>query len=453
MCIALVGCANLSVQTLFSHYSAALEKTRMLTSRGQYQAALTSFPNTLYSDILTGMERGRLALLAGDAVLSQSILQKVDTQVTEQQRQAIMPLSEGLNQVGSLFSNNNMLTYSPPGYELGFMHLYLMLNYLRKSDLDGALVEARRANYVQKNALQLRAKELKQIKNTIQQNGISDNIGAIISHYPDAGKMLGGVQNGYLFYLSGLLHEIERNLNSAFIDYNRALAVEPNNTYVAESAKRVAIKQGRQSALILLEKKYGPYVQPVHNSATLVILNEQNIVNARHAWRLPLWLYDNHNNLVSYSVSLPYYRSLFNTPQGAILIDDILVKPLQLTDVNAMAQQFLNESLPSMAARQVLRIVAKNAVRKSLAEQNKRGINNLVANIFNVLSDQPDTRSWQTLPQTAGVYSGFYPAGQHVVTADGKIINIILKSDQITLLWLFRHGGNVIYWQSFLSGI
>ncbi|PMN88048.1 COG3014 family protein [Enterovibrio norvegicus] len=451
--LALVGCANLSVQTLFSHYSAALQSTHALAKQGEWNAALASLPDTPDSPILDGMERGRVAMLAGDQVVSEEALQTADAAAVEQQRAAVIQLSEGLNQVGSLLSNDNMLTYSPPDYELGFLHLYLMLDYLQKNDLEGALVEVRRANRVQEEARKLRESELEQTKNSVKQNGISDNVGAILSRYPDAGKMLSSVQNGYLFYLSGLLYEAERNLNGAFIDYNRALAVEPDNAFVAKAAMRVAFKQGRQSELKLLEKQYGKYKKPSRSQAQLVIINEQGVVNARDAWRLPLWLFDSRGNPVSYSVSLPYYRSTSSAPQKALTIDGNAVIPAQLTDVNAMAQQSLNEAMPAIAVRQVLRVVAKNEVRKSLAEQDESGVGNLVASIFNALSDQPDTRSWQTLPQTAGVYSGFYAAGQHAVTADGKTINVTLNPGQTTLLWLSRQGGNVVHWQGNLGGI
>ncbi len=48
--------------------------------------------------------------------------------------------------------------------------------------------------------------------------------------------------NGYLFYLSGLLYEASRDLNSAYVDYRRALAVMPNNKQVIESTMYAAKK-------------------------------------------------------------------------------------------------------------------------------------------------------------------------------------------------------------------
>lgn len=451
--LSLVGCANLSAQALFSHYSAALQQPHELVARGEYQQALEQLPDSPDGEILDGMEKGRLALLAGDLEQSKTALEQADLAATAEQDKAIIQLSKGVDQIGALVTNDNMLTYMPPDYELGFLHLYLMLNYLKENNLQGALVEARRANQVQERAKRLRDSELQNASNTATQNGIEDNVGAVLAKYPPAGKLLGSVQNGYLFYLSALLYEAEGNLNGAFIDYNRALAVEPDNAYIANAAMRVAFRQGRRDELRLLEKKYGQYQRPDRSKGQLVVLNEQGVVNARDFWRLPLWLSDSRGYLEAHTVSLPYYRSYTAAPQKAFSVDGQTVKPAQLANVNGMAQNALSEAMPAMAVRQILRVVAKNEMRKSLTEKDDSGIGNLVVNIFNVLSEQPDTRSWQTLPESAGVYSGFYSSGQHTVNADGQSINVTIESGKTTLVWLSRQGSQVVHWQGILGGI
>ncbi|CZF78464.1 hypothetical protein GCE9029_00849 [Grimontia celer] len=451
--LSLVGCANLSAQALFSHYSAALQQPHALVAKGEYQKALEQLPDSPDGEILNGMEKGRLSLLSGDLEQSKTALEQADLAATEQQDKAIIQLSKGVDQIGALVTNDNMITYMPPDYELGFLHLYLMLNYLQENDLQGALVEARRANQVQERAKRLREGELRNASKTASQNGIDDNVGAVLSKYPPAGNLLGSVQNGYLFYLSALLYEAEGNLNGAFIDYNRALAVEPDNQFIADAAKRVAFRQGRRDELKLLEKKYGKYQRLDRSKGQLIVLNEQGVVNARDFWRLPLWLSDSRGNLEAHTVSLPYYRSHSAAPQRAITVNGQSVKPEQLANVNGMAQNALSEAMPAMAVRQILRVVAKNEMRKSLSENDESGIGNLVVNIFNVLSEQPDTRSWQTLPESAGVYSGFYSKGQHTVNADGQSINVNIESGKTTLVWLSRQGGQVVHWQGILGGI
>ncbi|WP_028024064.1 COG3014 family protein [Enterovibrio calviensis] len=451
--LGLIGCANLSVQGLFSHYSAALKPSHLLATQGQYEQALDALPESVDGDLLDGMERGRLALLAGDNVVSKEGFDQADVAAVEQQKQAVIQVSEGFNQAGALLSNDNILTYTPPDYELGFLHLYLMLGYLQDGDLTAALVESRRANRVQEEARKIRDAELRNASKSAKTNGISDNVGAILSRYPDAGDKLGAVQNGYLFYLSALLYEAEGNLNGAFIDYSRALTVAPDNQYIADATMRVAFKQGRHSELDLLEKRYGDYRRPLRSQSQLVVINEQGVVNARQDWRLPIWLTDSDGYLETYSLALPYYTFFSAKPQQSIGIDGMTVTPSALVNVNAMAQHALSEAMPAMSVRQILRLVAKNEMRKSLSKNDESGVGNLVANIFNVLTEQPDTRSWQTLPESAGVFAGVYSGNQHVVTVDGQSIDVTLESGKTTLLWLSRQGGNVVHWQGILGDI
>lgn len=59
----------------------------------------------------------------------------------------------------------------------------------------------------------------------MRSQGLSPNLGSVLAQYPDAGKTLQAVQNGYLLYLSALLYEADNDLNSAYVDYRRALAV------------------------------------------------------------------------------------------------------------------------------------------------------------------------------------------------------------------------------------
>lgn len=51
-----------------------------------------------------------------------------------------------------------------------------------------------------------------------------------------------------------------------------------------------------------------------------------------------------------------------------------------------------------MIFRQILRLVAKNSLRHGLSHEDSKGVVNFVMNVWNVATEQPDTRSWLTLP-------------------------------------------------------
>lgn len=69
---------------------------------------------------------------------------------------------------------------------------------------------------------------------------------------------------------------------------------------------------------------------------------------------------------------------------------------MPVTDVDLMAKQALREQMPALVLRQVLRVVAKDQLRKETTQEED--VANLVFNIWNTLTEQPDTRSWLTLP-------------------------------------------------------
>ncbi|UXI02288.1 COG3014 family protein [Photobacterium sp. TY1-4] len=448
--LALTACANLSPQNLFSHYSAANTEARAALVQGQYQSALESLPDVPAGEILDGMERGRIAYLAGQYPNSFAALNLADEAVKAQQRAAQIQVSEGLNQAGSLLTNDNLITYQPADYELGFLHLYLALNYLQQRDLSGALVEVRRANQVQEVARKEREASLNQAAQAVSREGVNNNLGAVLARYPDAGEQLAAVQNGYLFFLSGLLYEADGDLNSAYIDYKRALAVAPGNMYVANTVLRVASRLQMRADLAQLEARYGRYTPPGANAGRVVILDEQGVVQAREGWRLPLWLADRHGNSVIYNLALPYYPKTSGPALGPLLLNQQSVIGSKLADVNQMAHQSLNEYLPVLVARQALRVVAKNEFRKAAAS-NGNDVGNLLANIFNTLTEQPDTRSWQSLPAVVDLYQAEMPAGTYPLRRNGESLDVKVVPGRTTLVWVSRQGSQTRWWSVLLG--
>ncbi|MVD33273.1 hypothetical protein D6U54_19175, partial [Vibrio cholerae] len=220
----LAGCANLTAGNLFSHYSAQNSDLYQSVAAGQYQQATQLLPDYVAGEVLDNLEKGRVYFLSQQYAESQQSLAAADLAVKQQQDRAIISVSSTATSVGSLAVNDNLNEYEPADYELGFLHLYLGLNYVRNNDLDGALVEMRRANQVQEAAKKRREQELSSAEQEMRSQGLSPNLGSVLAQYPDAGKTLQAVQNGYLLYLSALLYEADNDLNSAYVGYRRALA-------------------------------------------------------------------------------------------------------------------------------------------------------------------------------------------------------------------------------------
>ncbi len=447
----LSACANFSAGNLFSHYSAQNQELYQAVQSGQYQQAEESLPEDIAGPILDNFEKGRVHLLSGQYEQSQSAFQLSDAAVREQQDKATISVSDSATSLSALAVNDNLNIYQPADYELGFLHLYLGLNYLQGNDLEGALVEMRRANQVQERAKKDREKELESAQEDMQEQGLSPNLGSILSQYPDAGDTLKAVQNGYLMYLSALLYEADNDLNSAYVDYRRALAVMPDNQQVIDGTKRVAQRLGMGEDLRLLEKRYSKVKRLEPNQARVIVLQEQGVVQSMQGWKQALPLFDSRGQGVWYSISLPYYPSVSKPSFTPLLVNQQSISSDLLTDVNLMAQKDLSERLPSIIIRQALRVWAKDQLRRQAAKEDDVG--NLIFNVWNVLTEQPDTRSWLTLPGEIRSSSVVVDAGKQSLSVGDKRIDFNVNAGDTVLVWVSRQGDNATLWHKQLGNI
>lgn len=445
------GCANLSAGNLFSHYSDQSQDMYQAVVAGEYAQAKQLQSSDVGGEILGNFEKGRLSFLAEDYPTSLSAFEKSDRAVRVQQDRATISLSETTTSIGALAVNDNLKDYQPADYELGFLHLYLGLNYLQKNDLEGALVEVRRANQVQEAAKKAREKSLQAAEKDLNNQGMSANLGSVLANYPDAGKKLGAVQNGYLFYLSGLLYEASRDLNSAYVDYRRALAVMPDNKQVIESTLYAARNLGMREDLKRLEKRYGKAPSGLSKAqGRVIIFDEQGVVEALQGWRIDLPIYDSRNRWAIYSLALPYYPHSGSQRFGDVSLNGTKLNSSILADINAMAQNDLNERLMTIVIRQAIRVWAKDRVRKEAAAKGD-DVGNILFNVWNTLTEQPDTRSWQTLPAQVKTAAQIVKPGTQRLNLGDQVYQFDVPAQQTTLVWVSRQGSHSTVWHKQLG--
>ncbi|MBA5761742.1 hypothetical protein H2O73_05215 [Vibrio sp. 404] len=445
----LTACANFSAGNLFSHYSAQNQEVYRAVKQGDYAAAEQALPDDIAGEILDNFEKGRVYLLNNNDKLSLSAFELSDQAIRKEQDKATVSISDTATSIGSLAVNDNLKLYQPADYELGFLHLYLGLNYIKENKLDDALVEMRRANQVQERAKAERERQLEAAQAEMESKGLTPNLGSVLSRYPDAGKKLQAVQNAYLMYLSALLYEADNDLNSAYVDYRRALAVMPDNQTVFDSTMRTARRLGMSEDLRLLEKRYGKAKTNMPGKGRVIVLQEQDTVEAMQDWKLSLPLYDSRGNGALYSLALPYYPSPSSVQFSPLRINQQIVSKALLADVNLMAQQDLTERMPSIVIRQALRVVAKDQLRREAA--GKDDVGNLLFNVWNTLTEQADTRSWQTLP--AKIYSStlMVDAGKQRLDIGGETYQFNVTEGNTVLVWLSRQGNSATVWHKQLG--
>lgn len=449
--LALSACANLSAGNLFSHYSAQNGELHQLVKSGDYQQAEAALPDYVAGDILDNFESGRVYFLNQQYPESKEALGLSDRAVRVQQDQATVSVTQSAMSLSALAVNDNLNTYQPADYELGFLHLYLGLNYLKQNDLEGALIEMRRANQVQEQARKEREKDLESAQNQMEQQGLTPNLGSVLSNYPDAGKTLQAVQSGYLLYLSALLYEADNDLNSAYVDYRRALAVMPDNQQVIDGTKRVAKRLGMREDLVKLEQRYGKASYLESGKGRVIVIDERGVVEALQGWKQALPLYDSRGDGAWYSIALPYYPQVQSEAFSPITLNNGHLSGSLLTDVNLMAQRDLSERMPSIVIRQALRVWAKDQLRKEAAKGDDVG--NLLFNVWNTLTEQPDTRSWLTLPGEIYSASAVVEPGEQKMKINGQDYTFNVEAGRTALVWLSRQGESSTIWHKQLGNI
>jgi len=120
----------------------------------------------------------------------------------------------------------------------------------------------------------------------------------------------------------------------------------------------------------------------------------------------------------------------------------------QIIKVEALAAQTLKSQLPSLITRQVIRLIAKEKIRKKMSKEGG-DVGNILANLYNLSSERADTRSWLTLPQSSKILRSDLTPGNHSLSLKiggvNKQINVDVKANRITLVNIIATGNHIDY--------
>jgi hypothetical protein len=332
------------------------------------------------------------------------------------------------------------------------LHSYQALNYLFQHDLVGALVEVRRANLVQEKALKAYKNEVYQAQNELNNSGMTTD--SLYSGYPSMASVIGqvknGFQNAFTFYLSGILYEASGELNDAYIDYKRAIEIYPENHYLQQDVLRLAAKLGMQDDLASFQQRFGKYqAQTLKDHGQVVVFIEQDIVNSKQDIGLNLPVGRSNNGLKFFSFSLPMYQeTLPKHSKVTFRSQDQSYLSNEIVRIQSLAAKDLQEQLPALLTRQVVRVVAKEQMRQKLSRE-AGDVGNILASIYNIASERADTRSWSTLPDQVDIVRMNLPAGKQVLqvqlNGQQKNIEVDVQPNRINLINFYAIGSYTGY--------
>ncbi|MFQ6372745.1 COG3014 family protein [Shewanella sp. YIC-542] len=425
----LQGCAYNSV---LLPYPAQLAPLKTALDTPTPQAAIKQVAEGIESKdgLLYASEAGRAAQIAGDFNASKSYYQAAEKGYRQVDEQASVSLSDIGAKGSSLLVNDNVIPYSGAGYERILLHQYQALNYLFGGDPQGALVEVRRSNELQ----QLEQQRYEAGNKTVQQmaNGtVSAEMARLSQH---TGNLASSFLNPYSYYVTGLLHELLNEPNDAFIDYRKAALLAPQNPYLQQDLVRLA-KQLHMPQHDEFRQRWGDAVMPDAGQGRVVFIVEQGFVPYKDSFSVPFTINGNWQ-----AISLPTYRN-YEMPMGAQV--EGLGTPLTtapIANIGALAITALKEQLPWLLTRQVARVYAKSELAHQMEGRNGPNVGSVLVQIFNVVTEQADRRSWLTLPAEAQIAHRYLNAGTYPVKLLHGTTQIQVQQGKTTLVWVIDTG-------------
>ncbi len=445
------GCAS---TTTFSSYPRKIKPLLTSMSGGEPLDLSQSLTSERKSNdkILYNMERGRYAQVVGNADVSMADFKEAIDTIGENDQKALVTASGIGAQVAATMVNDNAIPYEGEGYERVLLHQYQALNYLKKNDVSGAGVEARRAGFEQNESLKRFEKEIDKAQAEAEKKNVTGNVSTVERTYAQmdevAGKVKNSFQNAATFYLSGFIYELQHQPNDAYIDYKKALEIYPENSYLQKDVLRLAARLDMAEDLRDLKQRFPPGTDQVAepkegDSGELLVIFEDGLVPQKQETKIALLL--GRAGLVT--VAFPVYNERWSDQSPLRILDGTtsLGSTEPICDVRALAVRALRDKALVIGTRQIVRVVAKSVAAYQVRKQ-AGDLGYLATMAWNYLSENADLRSWLTLPANVQILRITLPVGnyrlalQHPMAAGDRFADISIKRGGKALVQVVRSG-------------
>ncbi len=319
-------------------------------------------------------------------------------------------------ELGSLVTSDKLRPYAGTQYERLLSHYYRALNYIYLNQLDGALIECRRAT-------------------------------ALITYFKGEDEKYDFFGAAFLAHFSGTLFEAAGEWNDALISYKQAAEYYKNaaektgvNTPadIGHALLRLTRRLGFTDEFERYRDQYGEPPEHPENYGELILFYESGYVPPKREENLifPILKTDKVDDAKDFVPTLitregavyeevkleyllrvamptigsirPRFSGISVTVEGNQETDGVLVE-----DVENIAIETFNKERPIILFRTLIRGVGKYLLFRQANKKNEAL--GLLTNLAGVVSEQADTRSWQTLPNQIFMVRMPLPAGTHTL--------------------------------------
>jgi hypothetical protein len=310
-------------------------------------------------------------------------------------------------EAGALLSNERQRAYRGEDFEKLMISVLQALNYAQLGQDEEALVEVRRVN-------ERLEKMIVEEKKPYEQLAIAR-------------------------YIGGVLYEDQREWDSAYIDYAKALELSPGLGPLAEPLLRLAKKTGREDAYAQLLARFpdvphGP-LAPGEGQVVVVVeagLSPEKQSHSRHYRPDAVEL-----------IEVPVYRDRGYTPLAQVRVGQATQGAVPVTSLARVAKVHLEDRIGRMLAKQLAGAVVKAGLAAGAGALTKsEEVGYLTFLLLNV-ANAADLRSWLSLPAEFQLARFRLPAGTHTVQVEygGRVTSreVEVKPGRISVVVMRRY--------------
>lgn len=372
--------------------------------------------------VLYCMDRGMLLHLAGRYKESNSFLAKAEKRIDELYTKSLSA------QAGAFLTNDNLLPYEGEDFEKVMIHLIAALNYTYLGEWDGALVEARKVDHKLT------------LLNQRHQKGNTYR------------------EDAFARYLSGILYEARGEVNEAFIDYRKAhdIYLDYQKAYGTPVPPTLSSDLLRTTEALGLSEEHQYYKElfpgiswtgyiDLRQQGELIFISYDGLSPVKTDTFIDAYIPekqvtvredDDHDEqekvettkLKPVRLALPKfvprpsriaYGELKLLQNGQVAASQ---KSFLADDISAIAIRNLEEHMGEITLKAIARAAAKYSLSKEVENKTKDNpyswLFGIASDLYPVLSEQSDKRSWRTLPGQIRMARITVPPGEYAVIAE-----------------------------------
>lgn len=408
------GCAS---------YNSETKEVRSYYYKNQFKTSLDKLEKSDVKDqkknrLLYRLEKAQILDRLGETKKSRKYFMDADKIADELYTESI-----GKN-IASFVLNDSTTDYEGEDYEIVGIHIALAMSFIEDNEFSSSLVEARKIN-----------SKINEINNRYSKN---KNI-----YKEDA----------FARYLSGMIHESDGNLDSAIVDYAKALDTYENsyrknfNLSAPDSLVRALYslykKRNRGGSIAKLKKKY-PKLTNIDQNLTkkegeIIVIHEEGVVapktNSEH---LMPW----GGKIMRFSFPKIDLKKRHRYSIGKTGIKFVSSGVWQSgeksQDMNSIASVSLNDRKTRVFFKSLSRLVVKDQLSQK-ANKEYGPLAGLLISIFGAVTETGDTRSWSLMPARYHITRKKVPVGIHeiqVFTAGSSVSRkkIKIRNNEIVIL-------------------